>query len=356
MKYPTVLFVSPKRGGILQSSGFLDMKSLTALSQTCQSNAYDELSLIQLIENELTRNHQVDTIGEALVFWKDANRKLPLCEWLERADNTSIVPTREMLFDAVEYDVMLDKMLKAIPESQVLQAMTERDELDMTVLHRAAFVGHVESVRLIINRLPVSERLSVLMMKNGMDQTVLHCATFPNDPALIQFFLNMLPESHLGQFVSTPDTDGRTALHWAAYVDNFESIQLMLTPLPETPRTQLVNMRDASDMTVLHYVARSCNPAALLDIIALVPESQRLETLCVHNLWMPTIFHILASTDQPQLQQQQVDTLKEILAQLSESERMQVVRIRDREGHTVLDLTSGSTRESIMELLPNGVT
>ena len=127
----------------------------------------------------------------------------------------------------------------------------------------------------------------------------------------------------------------------------------MLTPLPETPRTQLVNMRDASDMTVLHYVARSCNPAALLDIIALVPESQRLETLCVHNVRMPTIFHILATDQQ---QQEQVDTIKEILAQLSESERMQVVRIRDREGHTVLDLTSEATRESIMELLPNGVT
>ncbi len=53
------LFTSPKRGGILQSSGFLHLKSLISLSQTCKSNALDELSLILYIENDITRYHKV---------------------------------------------------------------------------------------------------------------------------------------------------------------------------------------------------------------------------------------------------------------------------------------------------------
>ncbi len=59
--YQTTLFSAPKRGGILQSSGFLDLKSLIALSQTAKAHAFDELSLIMLIENEITRHHNVHT-------------------------------------------------------------------------------------------------------------------------------------------------------------------------------------------------------------------------------------------------------------------------------------------------------
>ncbi len=59
MCHPTTLFVSPKQGDILQSSVFLDLNSLMSLSRTCKAHAFDELSLIQLIENEITRNHQV---------------------------------------------------------------------------------------------------------------------------------------------------------------------------------------------------------------------------------------------------------------------------------------------------------
>ncbi len=65
------LFVSPKQGGILQSSGFLDLKSLCALNRTAKSNMIDELSIILLIENELTRSHNVQTVEEAMALWKN---------------------------------------------------------------------------------------------------------------------------------------------------------------------------------------------------------------------------------------------------------------------------------------------
>ena len=69
-KYPT-LFAAPKQCGILQSSGYLDLGCLMALSLTAKANALDELSLIQLIEHEITRNRRVRTIDEAVALWRD---------------------------------------------------------------------------------------------------------------------------------------------------------------------------------------------------------------------------------------------------------------------------------------------
>ncbi len=81
---PTVLFVAPKQGGILQSSGFLDLKSYLALSQTCKAHAFDELSLIQLIESEITLRHGCQTLEEAIDFLVNVVSRPLLKKWLER--------------------------------------------------------------------------------------------------------------------------------------------------------------------------------------------------------------------------------------------------------------------------------
>ncbi len=71
-----------------------------------------------------------------------------LNQWLNRDDCTdndrSIVPTEDMLFDAVFSDVILAKMLRAIPESQHLQMVSKRsgDRTGRTLLHRAAEAGN----------------------------------------------------------------------------------------------------------------------------------------------------------------------------------------------------------------------
>ena len=59
----------------MRSSGFLDLKSLMALSQTCKAHALDELSLIIFIENEMTRNHGVQTMEEAIAFWRKVRQR-----------------------------------------------------------------------------------------------------------------------------------------------------------------------------------------------------------------------------------------------------------------------------------------
>ncbi len=101
--YPSTsstLFVSPKQGGILQSSGFLDLQSLMALSRTCKAHALDELSLILLIENEITRSHGVSSLEEAIDLLHDLFRIPCLKQWLNRTvdrTDTSIIVTQDTM-------------------------------------------------------------------------------------------------------------------------------------------------------------------------------------------------------------------------------------------------------------------
>ncbi len=83
MTYSSILFISPKRGGILQSSGFLDLKSLVALGQTAKSNVLDELSFIIFIESELTRHHNIKTMKEAITLLEKVFASL-VRPWLTR--------------------------------------------------------------------------------------------------------------------------------------------------------------------------------------------------------------------------------------------------------------------------------
>lgn len=320
------LFTSPKRGGILQSSHFLDLKSLMALSRTCKSNAFDELSLIRLIEDELTLFHEVSTIQEAIALWKKVYRNRLLRQWLERCDSSRWTIPREMLFVAASYEVMLGKMLRTIPGSEMLQLVEKQD-----VLHRAAFSGNVASIRTIFNQFTESEYLHLLSVKNGRDQPVLHCATKSENCEAIKYLLGIIPESHHLQVVSMQDADNMTALHHAARSMKHceSSMKMILTSLPEWQRLQVVNAQEIDGMTALHFVVRSGNIAALSDTLALLPESQRLQAVSVQDITGKTALHCAAISDKH-------EAVPEILSLLPESQRVQAMGTRDRNGSTVL--------------------
>ena len=120
----------------MQSSGFLDLKSLMALSGTCKAHAFDELSIIQLIENEITRYHGAKTVGEAIDFLKKLWYKVDtpsLKQWLDR-DGSHVeawtIVTRDLLSMAIYYEVMLRKMLQCVPAHWHLRMAEEQDSRD----------------------------------------------------------------------------------------------------------------------------------------------------------------------------------------------------------------------------------
>ena len=180
-KMNTIIFAPPKRGGILQSSGFLDLQCLMSLNRTCKAHVFDELSLIQLIENEVTRYHGVRTMQEAIHFWRYIFGKPSLKRWLRRGSNSSnsngatdsITVTRYMLSDASRYEVMLAKMLRAVPtQSERLQLVSELGSFGRTLLYRVAESGNTESLKAVLAIHPESEHLSATPLIILQDEEV----------------------------------------------------------------------------------------------------------------------------------------------------------------------------------------
>ncbi len=253
--HPTTLFVSPKRGGILQSSGFLDLKSLMALSRTCKANAFDELSLTLFIENEITRYHGVDTMEEAIVFCRKLYRRPLLRRWLER----DYEPIQVSI--ATRYEVMLAKMLRVVPtESERYQLVSEKDKPGGgALLHDAAKLGNPESIRTVLALYPESERLQVLDLEDNYGETALYCAALLGNFKLhcIHFktLLAVYPESERLQALNRRTTHlSETVLHLGAR-SKVEVIKNLLS----YGRTVLDNMNEETRNSIMNWLSQSEN-------------------------------------------------------------------------------------------------
>ena len=306
--YQHSLFVSPKQGGILQSSGFLDLKSLMALNRTCKANMIDELSLIQWIENEITRRHHgVETMQEAIAFCRTIFGNARLKQWLERDSGSIVIKvTRDMLSAALLYEVMLAKMLRTVSrELERVQLVGKEFQTGRSLLHVAALAGRAESIKTILAVYPESERLHNVHMQDQFGWTALHCAVSSN---------------------------------------NYEFVKLLLALHSETERLRAVNMQDRYGNTVLHCAARLGNRETIETILAVYPESERLQVVNTPNRYGETVLHCVAKS-------KTIESIKTVLSLYPDSERMQTVNVPDRTGNTVLNKMNKETRESIMEWL-----
>ncbi len=334
----TLLFTAPKRGGILQSSGFLDLRCLMALSRTCKAHAFDELSLIQLIENEVTRRsdrHRVQTMDDAISFWKDVYSKPLLRQWLERDGDsnrtvssssssspspTTSIQTRHMM-SAARYDVMLSKMLRTVPAvQQSLSSSCQQDGTTVNLqdfvrvdflLHCAANAGNLDSIKIILAHCQESsqqkqqQQQQTLQTTDGVDMQVvwrrsaLFRVAHSGNNEMVNYVLSLWPESDRLHAATVCDENGKTALHCAAGSGNLEAIKSILSLFPETQRLQAVSMQDSGGRTVLHYVASSDNLEALKFILNLWPESLRTQALNMEDTLGRTVLQLVQSEEAP---------------------------------------------------------
>ncbi len=346
----SILFAAPKRGGILQSSGFLDLKSLMALNLTCKSNAYDELSLILLIENELTRNHGVQTIEEATSLWRKVYRNSLLKRWMNRNDTTTDEPirvTRQMLSETVYhcFEVMFHKMLRAVPESERLQMVREPYVTGWTLFHYAADMGNLEATRAIIDLYPEPERLHATRVQDSNGCTVLHCAAKSGSVECIKAILSLYPELERLQALGSQDKMGETILHCAARSGNCESLEAILALYPKAQHLQAVGMRDTSGGTVLHHTARSDNLECINTILSIYPKSEHFDVLNDPDRFGMTPVHYVVSESDG------IESIKAILDCFSESELARTLCMKDHKRRTVLHFASVKSPEYMHTIL-----
>ncbi len=282
MIYPTVLLAAPKQGGILQSSGFLDLRSLMALDLTSKANAIDELSLTLFIEHELTRNHKITTMEEAITLLRNVSASLAR-RWLTRDQGQhggAITVTQDMLSYATSYEVMLVKMLRTVPETERLQTVSKTDGDGMTLLHHAAKSGNHLSIRVLLALYPESERLLVVSNTDGRKDTVLHHAVYSGNLESIKTIIQLLPESERFQVVRMQNAFGSTMLHDESVSESCEMIQFILRLLPEAERLQLLSIPDWHEQTALHCAAESGNIVRLKNTLSLYQESELTGCAC----------------------------------------------------------------------------
>ncbi len=260
----------------------------------------DELSIILLIENELTRSYNVQTLEE-VAFWKNVytcSNSL-LKAWFERDDDASGMTTtisRQMLTLAVRYEVMLGKMLRQIPQvEQKLRLVSERDKFGMTLLHRAAESGNVESIKVILALDPNPEYWlrSIVHVKDTLGGNALHCVAQSGNARAIDLILALYPspEQRL-QAVSTMNVMGETVLCRAARSGNIECVDTVLALYPESERLQALCLQEMGRATVLHHVAGAGNAACVRAILDRYPESGRYQAVSTPTKlgWTPLHF------------------------------------------------------------------
>ena len=219
-------------------------------------------SPIQLIENEITRYHGVQTLERAIAFWMGACRHSLLRQWLERDDDTSIQLTRDLLFSAARssFGVMLAKMVRTVPESKRLKTVSMRPNPRVaeneTLLHCAAKADNPEAIKLLFSLLPESEHLLAVCLLDNQGRTVLHSAANSKNPETAQTLATLLPESEK-QISNSQDRYGYTVLHFAAYRGNSDLLKTFLPIYPESRRLQVVSKQNRMGMNVFQCAIRS---------------------------------------------------------------------------------------------------
>ena len=237
----SILFCAPKQGGILQNSGFLDLKSLMSLGQTCKANTIDERSLILLIENEITRDHKVQTKEEAITLLRQVCRYPMLRQWLERDDLAAVIGTatmtklrQDMLSPAASYyGVMFIKMLRMFPQTERFQIMSEQsDRIGRSLLHSAARSGDIHSIRGVLALFPESQHMEIVTMRDDKGRTALHWAAFARNPETVKYLLSVMSDDEqCFQAVTMQNAEGENVLHNA--VLSVESVEAIVSALPE---------------------------------------------------------------------------------------------------------------------------
>ncbi len=288
----------------------------------------DELSLIQSIENEITRSHGVKTMGEAIAFLGEIYHKFLLKRWLERDSDCTTTVTQAMLSCALPYEVMFSKMLRTVPTKLgQLKLVNEQSKWGgRTILHDAIKSDHLESLKLILALSPESECLLAMDLKDNKGCTALHYAAQSNNSQSIQLLLAVFPESECLLAMDLKDNKGCTALHYAAQSNNPQSIQLLLAVFPESERLKAVRVQDYDGNTVLHAAARSVNHESLQTVLLLYPHSERLRAVRMQNAKEQTVLHFSRG----------LECLNTILSLYPESDRLLALGAPDGDGRTLL--------------------
>ncbi|WP_412754248.1 hypothetical protein [Legionella donaldsonii] len=255
--------------------------------------------------------------------------------------NQAIVDNRERLggfFECMQFALNYNNyelakwVLTSLPPEQRVARLTEKDEVENTLLHAIAKLPEILTVALTL--LPESERLAIINGKGSKGKSVLQLAA--KNPQALKAILMSLPESDRLAAVNEKNGNGDSTLHLAAY--NPKSLETILTALPAIQRWDAVNEENGKHINLLRQIANKTDTLAM--VFGLLHESHRSLANKVNNLLIGTIYSS--------------ETLTTLLALIPETERL--AALKDDRGNIILpDLYARYlfNLKDILPLLPN---
>ncbi len=222
--------------------------------------------------------------------------------------------------------IAIDVILALHPASNHVRALLGQSRDVPSTLHCVASHAKHESMKHILTLLPESQRLSAVNMTNHRGKTVLHEAIRANNAECVHTLLATYPKSELLPAAIMQDNEGRTVLHYLAREHNLSGIKLILSHQRELELQQVVCIQSADGQNMLHYATESLqcrlhrkdseSESIVDDILALLPKSQRLQLVKMQDGRGRTVLHNVVRSGH-------VESIKTVLSLYPKSERLQ---------------------------------
>lgn len=325
----------------LQQAGALTLRSVQEFFNTeiTHQHCMSELQTMQLELNEQQLNQ---TLKQYLSY---ALADDSIRHWLMRT-NYSTDQLKELAVKALPlaaingYEVMVNKLLQAIPEaersavvssansigrtalhhavvsgnSQVFQAIfavypeLQRltaakivDSLGEAMLHLAAKTSNYEIFRTILMLYPEEERLSAVKAVGFFNQSVLYKAANPAYTYLFERVIpNTLPEPARLAIAKELIKDAHSLLYWMAPPQNEKIVEVVLELYPETERLAAAKATDSINVTLLAATVANQNLTQLWAILLLLPPAQRWKAVQEAHAFGSNILQHYAYSNMPQ--------------------------------------------------------
>ncbi|CAM6114169.1 unnamed protein product [Calypogeia fissa] len=134
-----------------------------------------------------------------------------------------------------------NRLFEELPEQQLFQALSLRNEDGRSLLHVAAAAGHVQVVKMLSDG--VDTLASGINAGDEEGWTPLHSAVSTGNPSVTEALLRS------GADVEIANAGGRTALHYAASKGHSDIARLLIS------RGAKINKKDKTGCTPLHRAA-----------------------------------------------------------------------------------------------------
>jgi hypothetical protein len=184
---------------------------------------------------------------------------------------------------------VVSALLGGLTQSQILTAITAKDQWDSTPLHFAAFSQDSSATvmtALCENITQVQTKFLAISAKNIWGYTPIHHAATSTNLAIIAPLFLLITPIQKFKVLTAIDKWSTTPLHYAALFSNTAIIDpLFFTGITTAQLREATSIKNQWDSTVVHYAALASDAAIIDPLFTKMNPIQKIKAITAKNLW-----------------------------------------------------------------------